>query len=466
MKEFTSRFRYFPKVFTISGALTLLFVVVAVTIMTRQLFIKPIISVADNSDFYRISFQVGISPASGPETMFKYANLHFSYCKPRNIEYASSELIFCSIARVVNRIFVSTEYFDVRSLGLTHVVAYFIALLLFASQARLPSPVKLVFLTIITFILLDDRIVSYFNSFYCESASVIFFLFTLGLMLFLGSENLSQGRLWAGFTVFILSSLLLAFSKSQHLIMLLPLCVFSLCIAWQNVKLRVWRWCWIIMSIFLLLGGLWIGVASHAFAATKGTNIAIVLYDEIGPHTRNFENDLREMHATRDDISKVTIGRILRFYARHPVRYWELLERRATKTFKYLTYGSYTQAESRWPWEQSSKFSIWWKFKEQHYPKNLWFVFGILAVGVIFGVHRYFREADHWQSHLGLVTATLSVMAGGSFLIAATFEANGPEKHLFLFNVLFDFVTVLILLLLYFSVLKGFKSRWIPFRCK
>lgn len=427
---------------------TLLFCLAAAAIMVTQLFKHPIVGIADNTDFHRISAQVGIlPPGSYPEGYFRYAHLRFPFGQPEHIEYASTELLFCKIARTINRAIYSKNVFDIRFLGFVHACAYSIALFLFAYGIRLRPIPKFVFLALILFVLLDDRIVSYFNSFYSESAAVIFLVLTVGSMLTFCAVNPTRTGTWTKLLAFLTCSLLLAFSKSQHLVMLLPLWCFGICIAWKYMGASVDRYGWVLVSVLLMLGGMWFGIASRTYAATKGTNIKIVLANEIKPHSPDFAQDMRQLYATKDGISRVTLGRIALFYARHPNRYLKLMERRAAKAFQHIGYGSYTEVESKCPWEQSSKFNMGWHFKATYYPKHLWFILSVLVIGALCGAYNYFKTLDRWQSHIGLVTATLSIMAFGAYVIAATYEANGPEKHLFLFNVLFDLVTVFSLLL-------------------
>ena len=430
------------KTFPVSGVLSILFAVIAIAIMTLQLLTPPILGIADNTDFRRISFQVGITPAASPATLFKYVDLRFPFSMPQRFEYASSELLFCKVARTMNRVFFSKEVFDIRFLGATHLTVYAIALFLFALAIRLRWAKKLIFLALCLFMLVDDRITSYFNSFYSEGASVVFLMLTLAAMLLLGIKSPSRWRCWVNILSFLLFSILLGFSKIQNLIMLLPLWVFGICVALRFLKSPASRRGWAIATCVLMIGGLWLGVASRAYAYTKGNHIRIILGNEIKKHSKNYGKDLRELHATENDISRVTLVRIGLFYANHPKRYWNLLKRRAAQTFQSIPYGSYTRTESRWPWEQSAKFTVWWRFKADYYPKKLWFIFGTLAVSAFLGVYNYFTAHAHRQSHTGLVTATLSAMAACAFFIAATFEAEGMEKNFFLFNVLFDLVTV------------------------
>lgn len=434
--------------FSISVLIILVFLITSGLIMSLQLFRHPIVGIADNSDFGRISAQLGIYPAN-PETKFKYANLTFPIGPSQQIEYASSEIAFCKLAAFMNRSFISNAYFDIRALGLTHVAAFLAALLLFAYSLKIPNIPKLIFLASCVFILVDVRITSYFNTFYSESASVIFLMFVLASMLLLSPARHSVFKPWMLFTVFLVFSFLLAFSKSQNLVMLIPLWGFGACYIWRLMQSGPARWCWILGTAILMFGGLLWGINSDAFKATKNINVLVVLIDEFKPNSPNFESDLEEMNGTEDDFSNITVGSIALFYIKNPDRYLNLLERRATKTFSHINYGNYVVVESREPYEQSTKFDVWWRFKQEHYPKQLWFVLGIPALGMFMGTWCFAKSRCWWVAHLGLITVTLAVMAICAFLIASTFEANGPEKHLFIFNVLFDLVTALGILLLY-----------------
>ena len=431
----------------------ILFVLVAFGIMTVQLFTHPIISIADNTDFRRISAQVGIvQPYTYPQGFFEYAHTRFPFGKPEQIEYASSELVFCKIAKILNRTFYSREIFDIRFLGMIHACSYAASLFFFASVLCLRPMAKSIFLALMLFVLLDDRIISYFNTFYSESSSMIFLLLTVGLMLTFYPEKSTRPTTFIKLFSLVGASLLLSYSKTQNLILLFPLWCFVVCITWEKLKFRNDRYAWAVGSALLMLGGVFFGIESRAFAATKNTNIRVVLNEEIRPHSPDFANDLRQLHATKKDISRVTLLRISLFYARHPLRYLDLLERRAGKAFQHIPYGSYTEENSHSPLEQSSKFNYWWRFKAKYFPRHLWFIFGTLTLASIFGIYNYFRAPRQFQSHIGLISTTLSFMAATAFIIASTFEANGPEKHLFMFNVLFDYVVAFSFLSLIYYV--------------
>ena len=443
MTESTTTQARRARIFRGSAFPALLFAIAAAAVMAVQLFKPPAIALADNTDFRRISLQSGIS---GAPTFFQFAYLKFPFCQRERIEYASTERLFCELARAANRGILGRETFDVRFLGFFHAAAYSAALFLFAAGLRLRPVSQFAFLAICLFMLVDDRIVSYFNSFYSESASAIFLLLTVGAMLALYAENPSRASRRGRWLFFLACSLLLGFSKSQHLVLLVPLWGFGVCAARQRMAGPAARWIWIGASALLMLGGLWFGIASRAYAATKNVNVQTVLEEEIQPHSPDYAGDLAQMGATKRDIRRVTLGRIGLFYARHPVRYWQMLERRAGLAFSHLPLGCYTEADYPNGWELSAKFSYWWRFKYCHFPKRLWFVLGTLAAAALWGAYNHSKAPAPWAAHAGLVAATLAAMAAGAFLVATTFEANGTEKHLFLFNVLFDLAVAFALL--------------------
>ena len=430
--------------FSKSGAAALLFAAAAAVLMAGQLFRHPAIALADNKDFHRMSLQVGVAP---PPTSFQFGYLKFPFCPRERIEYASTERIFGELARAANRTFRDQETFDGRFLGFFHAAAYVAALFLFAAGIRLRPVPKFAFLAGSLFILVDDRIVSYFNSFYSESASAIFLVLAVGSMLALHAEPPARETRWGRWIFFLASSLLLAFSKSQHLVLLVPLWGFGAFAARKQMESPASRRAWTLASALLMLGGLWFGIASRAYAATKNVNVKTVLEEEIRPHSPDYAADLAQMGAIRkSDVRRITLGRIAAFYARHPVRYWNMLERRAGMAFSHLPIGCYTQEDYPDGWELSAKFSYWWRFKYCRFPKRLWFALGTLATVALWGAFNYRKAPAPWASHAGLVAATLSAMAAAAFLVATTFEANGTEKHLFLFNVLFDLAVAFALL--------------------
>ena len=415
--------------------------------MGVQLFGQPVVGVADNTDFYRMSVPVGVCPVAYSNA-FRYMTLRFAFGPAQKVEYLSSELLFCQAAHSINRTFVSQTFFDIRSLGLIHTVVYSLALLAFACGLQIPGVPKLIFLFACFFLLLDVRITAYFNSFYSESASVIFLVFTVAAMLFVQPQRSTWFQSGVGWAAFLICAFGLAFSKTQHLILLLPLWGFGVCSIWKKISAASIRWGWILATALLMMGSFYEGLVSRAYAATKGTNVQIVLRDEIKPHSADYAADLLEMHATPDDTSRVNLAHITLFWAKHPIRFYELLERRAAKAFAHFPYGNYTRADAHGPMAQSAKFNVLWQFKTHYYPKRLWFIMGLLTGGLLIGAWCHVQRITPWQAHVGLITATLAVMAACAFLVAAAFEANGPEKHLFLFNVIFDLVTAFSVLLI------------------
>lgn len=423
------------------------FFIVAGLIIYCQLFVTPMVGVADNNDFRRISKQVGIEPSADQTSVFKYFELQYEFGTTQKINYLSSELIFIFIAKKLNTIFYSQEIFNIRFLGFIHTIFYLIALYLFVKKIEYRTWIKIVFLLLLLFMFLDVRITSYFNSFYSESASIIFLFFMLAAAFSIKIENISKKSKYLEIIIFSIFSLLLIFSKAQNIVLIIPISIFFVLFTWNWIQSFKNRLLLVIEIIILTVFIVWWVTYSGIYSETKYTNIRVIIEDEIKIHSPDVENDLNQLGIVNDDISNISYSDIIYFYISNPNRYIQLIERRSKKAFSHIPFGNYSKHDSTEPGQQSSKFNVWWAIKNQFYPKLIWFVLGIPFIGIIIGGYFFINGREEIHAKSGLILSMLSFMAILTFLVSSTFEANGPEKHLFLFNVIFDLITLLILFL-------------------
>src|SRR5262245_13041601 len=98
--------------------------VLAAAIMGWQLFIPPIVGLADQGDFVRVLGPLGYAPnPKGPEHKYEYVTREFipdpNYREPR-WEQPSSEIIFAATAVRVHRVLASSPQFDITLIGSVH----------------------------------------------------------------------------------------------------------------------------------------------------------------------------------------------------------------------------------------------------------------------------------------------------------------------------------------------------------
>ena len=101
-------------------------------ILVWQLFVPPIIGLADQGDFLRLLGPLGYAPVpKGPEHKYWYVTRKYtrdpSYREPR-WETITSEIIPARIAITLNNIFGDPKTFDITIFGFTHVLLFLLAL--------------------------------------------------------------------------------------------------------------------------------------------------------------------------------------------------------------------------------------------------------------------------------------------------------------------------------------------------
>lgn len=103
--------------------------IIATAIISWQLFVPPIIGLADQGDFVRILGPLGYAPKPmGPEHKYLYVTRKFAWdpsYREFRWEQMSSEFITAGIALGLNRILFSAQELDLTILGFVHTVAFY-----------------------------------------------------------------------------------------------------------------------------------------------------------------------------------------------------------------------------------------------------------------------------------------------------------------------------------------------------
>jgi hypothetical protein len=174
-------------------------VALAGAVLAWQLFVPPIVGLADQGDFPKILGPLGYAPVPpGPEHKYSYLTREFvkdpSYRQPR-WEQITSEFVFAEIAIGLNDIFRNPRSFDLTIFGFNHAVIFLIALARLLYVTRNLTMYPLVWLSIVL-VMTDVGYLAHWNSLYTEPASCLWVLFLLA-----ESINLCQSELCRGVTL-------------------------------------------------------------------------------------------------------------------------------------------------------------------------------------------------------------------------------------------------------------------------
>ena len=394
-----------------------------------QLFVDPIVGTADNNDWWRVIKQVGLDYATEP-TMFANVYRDYVFVPKQDVAYLTSQLPLTRIALGLNAVFSSDDQFDLRWMGLVNAVAYLAAIGVFLAAFRRHKPWMQVTVAIAALVMFTDvRIVAYFNSCYCEPAQIIFLIAAIGFALLTMDETRTQRQRIVLYVLFHVTSILFFFAKTQDLVFCVPFAA----LAYQLLPTpHGWRPRAALAALVLALF-VW-GMKSDAYAATKGVNVRVHVEEELLKFSPTPVADLQVLG--KGDVFKVTFGKIAVFYAKRPGRWWSMASRRMKEAFSWTPYGNF-ELPLRGESEAFDEFS---NFKKRHYPRSLpfWIAAAVLYAGALIAKVRLGGERNP-----ALLSGMLVVGCILQFLAVVTFEANGTEKHFFIFNVLVDLVLVL-----------------------
>lgn len=203
-------------------------------VLCFQLLVRPVLGLADNGDFQRIMNPFGIVYPAGQDPGFwKFITVHFAIDRPTSVEFPSSEMLLVWVAKLLNQTLGAKNVFDLRMLGAVHIALLLCGLWLALLAARpLSDPARGALGVTLSLVLTDIGYSAFFNSFYGEPASLLFFmiLFSSAVLVCVDTR-----RAW-WLAVMTISSVLFLTAKTQNLVSapFLAMFVFYLAQRWSG----------------------------------------------------------------------------------------------------------------------------------------------------------------------------------------------------------------------------------------
>ncbi|MBV8903792.1 MAG: hypothetical protein JOZ22_09155, partial [Acidobacteriia bacterium] len=210
-------------------------VVLTGAIIGYQLFIPPIVGLADQGDFVRLigRFGYGQDPPS-PRWKYVYVPPKFvpTNFRVREWEQPTSEYLFVGIALLLNRVVSKDGSLSILLIGSVHALFF---LLIYARLLRVTQDFEghRWLWVAATLVLTDVGYVAYWNSFYREPASL---LFALALLAQTIAICRSEYPSTAAIVRWVIWSVLFVTAKEQNTALALLLVIFLL-------RLRTWSAC-------------------------------------------------------------------------------------------------------------------------------------------------------------------------------------------------------------------------------
>jgi len=430
-------------------------------VLTAFLMIPPIVGLADNGDFERISLPAGLAHES-PD----FGDRYFRWMQPRFLRvprapdpsaYRTSELLLVEIANGAGRLLAPGPRFDIRFLGALHAGLLLLALgLLVAACGGLCAPAQAGAAALLVFFFTDPGYTAPFQSLYSQTASLLFLLLLAAVAARAVRRGTLAGRALAAY---FLCAALFVLSKPQESVQALLLGPFGVRLAWAGSRRT--RAVAVLLAVALAgLGWRYYRSAENSIGWVTRYNM---LFMKILPSSTDPQRDLRELgldpalaryagvvpwgpdSPTRDPAvrrffdwrSGQPSPRML--YLRHPDKLVAVLTRtlESADALQPDDLGDFakesgapprTKARGAWSELRQRLFGLTWP---------LAFFGGTLAACAA-GYRRATSRGRRFREGLALLVA----MAAGSFLIVALGDGVETRRHLYTFHALSDLILV------------------------
>ncbi|TXK72367.1 hypothetical protein FU659_31440 [Paenibacillus sp. N3.4] len=442
------------------------------------LFVKPYIGMADNGDFFREIHNVGIYDLT---TTFE--DRHFGYFTrlfgirqfpyELNTTFISSLSLVIRVALTLDLWLTADNIFDVRMMGVIYTVLFLLAFYMLLKQLteRMKAPLVAITAAISIFIFGDIGYIAYFNSFYGEPASYVFLFLTLAFMFKLLRTSKPSV---SNFILFFVCASFFVAAKQQNAPVAILIAIVSVRFFFLR-KDKLWRSTVITATTLLIaLGGFVFGSITDDIkhinqyhALTRG-----ILADSINP-----ERDVKELgldpkysllggttyydkyvveppesdQMNKEFYSKFGYTSIIKYYVLHPDRAFEKLDLAAKNAFaiRPQVIGNYEKAAGKLEGQKAALWSGWSTVKLVIFPKNFKFIVFFYAIYYA-GLVRIYVQRLRSKDTKGMISLEVFGLIGliGLAQFGASFLGAGDAdmaKHLFLFDVCYDFMFVVIL---------------------
>ncbi|HKD17770.1 MAG TPA: hypothetical protein VKG23_07860 [Thermoanaerobaculia bacterium] len=448
------------------GLLLAAVVFVAAAILAVQLFVPPVVGLADNGDYERVIGYAGfqhttVDPA---ERYFSFLRTKYAVVQPGWFRggYLSSETLLAFAARGVHVLFSGGSVFDLRVLGAIHAALLLLALVLLVRATRdLSLATQLAVAVLLVFVFTDVGYVAPLNSFYSQAASLLFLLLTAAA----AAEAIRRAKLSGALLLaYFGCALLFVGSKPQEKLAGPLLALFGLRLAGVTPR-GAWKQVSVWLAIGLCAFSVWYGrhtpytlreatmyqlvfsdllVYSDtpaADAAELGLDPDWVRYRRTSPYRP--DSPLLQPEFRRRFLHDVGYRRILRFYLAHPRRLFDRLGRASRDTWSLRpTFGNFEKSPAHPESTLATRFSLWSRLRGALGAKPVLFLvllLGANAAAALFGHRRADRRGRLFREGILLVV----VMAGLAFAVCALAQAPPDlSRALYTFHALCDLILI------------------------
>ena len=440
----------------------------AALVLTVELLVAPLIGLADNGDYEKVMGPVGFQyrETSFDAKYLRYVVRDFAFAPPGwyRSGYRTSEILVAGLARRVGPAFAPRGPFDIRILGALHILLFLMALFLLVTACRDLAPAaQWVAAALLVFCFTDVGYAGPFNSFYSQTASLLFLLLTVGA----GALAIRRGGLSGGLVLaYFLCAALFVASKPQESIQGPLVAIFGLRLG-SPVPGPLWRRPVAWLAAALCVFSLWY-YRQAPQESIRNVGLFHTFFLEVLPHSPDAGRDLDELGLDRDlakysgtnayapgtpiadpdfaarFFDRFDYGSLVRFYLAHPARLLDRLHRGAPSALRLRPWrlGNYT-ADSGFPPNAMTAHFGWWSGLRLglRTHADAWLI--LLLGGSVAACAAGYRKASRRGRLFREGLCLLVLMAVVEYLVCALADYLGDlGRHLYVFQALCDLVLV------------------------
>lgn len=460
------------------------------------------IGVANNGDFGRVMYTVGINDYNIPQDTkyFKFIHNEYNMDKENNLilkkingekvelYYFTTQFFFIFIAKIFS-MFISVNHFYLIILANIYIVFFGIAMYIIFSCVKCKSKVLTCIIDfLIMIIATNTENIAYFNSFYGEPVSYISLLFIIGCSLKCIKQKSFESKYYV---LLLISMAFFVGAKQQNTILVVPLIIFIIFLFFKYVKSLKYR-------AFTIISAILIGIISfYSFATITEDISACTAYHsvfvgvlevtddkEAAMEYFDLDKDLLVLQGydywQADNVLKEIKGDNWQEYKKNQID--NKLNR--TKVIKYYL-GHFDELIKGWIYTLENSFANGKDFFEYLPPKLLnkgykfkdfivwnkikrilfYNIIPIYASVIIFyllifidvcrRIFKYFKDKNDYNLVFAILILIMMSISGIQFAI--TYISNGHadiDKQIYLYNVITD---ILIAIYIYFCCKVGYN---------
>jgi len=427
--------------------------VAAIVVLTRVVG-PATIGLADNGDFGKISGRFGLHPAvAEADSSFNYAIDHYER-SPKyywNSGFVSSEFAFAYPAVAAATLITRPDTFDIRFLGTLHCAVFLTAFALVIPLFHVfHQTYRWILIGLVILVFCDEMYVAYYNSFYMDTAAILFLL--AAGVLFLRATYLPQSR---ETTPLLLACCCLFFlAKTQHALLGIPMTLLFLrprVLLWpsfpalsRSLAIGSMLACSALQVLtttpdykaYALFNAIFFGLAPSAGNASAelhelGLDDSYLRYK--GMFSFNSDSPLRDAKWSAHFTDTTSHSRLGLFYLRHPRRMAYILGNSldGAGVQRPQGYGNFDKSAGRPPRQMSSFFALWSTIKAALFAGRGWIYLAYFLILITI--------LTLYDSIGAFILGVISLCALG---IGGLADFADGTRHLFVFNVLVDFTAI------------------------